>query len=78
MCNLGLEQYLLLWIRGSRILSAVLPVELGLMAVPDAAIAWTGKPLVYVTNFSGRSVAVVDSGDNLEVQHSAPRRKMSV
>lgn len=77
MPNSGLERYLLLWIRGSKTLSAVLLVELALMAVPDAAMAWTGKPLVYVTNFNGHSVAVVDSGDNLEVQQipvgSAPQ-----
>jgi YVTN family beta-propeller protein len=68
MRNLSLERYLILWIRIPKILSAVLLVELGLMAVPDAAMAWTGKPLVYVTNFSGNTVAVIDSGDNLEVQ----------
>jgi YVTN family beta-propeller protein len=68
MRNLSLERYLILWIRVPRILSAVLLVELGLMAVPDAAMAWTGKPLVYVTNFHDSTVAVIDSGDNLEVQ----------
>jgi YVTN family beta-propeller protein len=68
MRNLSLERCLNLWIRVRRILSAVLLVELGLMAVPDAAMAWTGKPLVYVTNFNGNTVAVIDSGDNLEVQ----------
>jgi len=68
MRNLSLERYLIFRTRVPRILSAVLLVELGLMAAPDAAMAWTGKPLVYVTSFIGGTVAVIDSGDNLEVQ----------
>lgn len=68
MRNLSPERCLILRILVPRILSAVLLVELGLMAVPEAAIAWTGKPLVYVTNHSNRTVAVIDSGDNLVVQ----------
>ena len=39
---------------------------LGAMAVASIALAWTGKPLAYVTNggFGDNTVSVIDTGDN--------------
>jgi YVTN family beta-propeller protein len=37
---------------------------LGAMAVVSSALAWTGKPLAYVTNSGNNTVSVIDTGDN--------------
>jgi YVTN family beta-propeller protein len=46
---------------------AMVIMGLGAMVWPSEAMAWTGQPLAYVTNFSGGTVSVIDTGDNMVV-----------
>jgi hypothetical protein len=48
--------------RYSPALWAILAMGLGAMARPSHGLAWTGKPLAYVTSSNG--ISVVDTGDN--------------
>jgi YVTN family beta-propeller protein len=43
-------------------------VGLILIALSPRVGAWTGKPLIYVSNYGANTIAVVDSGDSREVQ----------
>ena len=49
-------------VRFSPALWAILAIGLGAMATPGEGLAWTGKPLVYVTGSDG--ISVIDTGDN--------------
>jgi YVTN family beta-propeller protein len=52
-----------------RIVFTMLLVPIGMTVIPATAWAWTGKPLAYVPNELDESIGVIDTGDNLEVQH---------
>ncbi len=52
---------------GSAAVWALLVVGLGALAWPAEALAWTGQPLAYVTNFASNSVSVIDTGDDTVV-----------
>jgi YVTN family beta-propeller protein len=49
-------------VRFSPALWAILAIGLGAIARPGEGLAWTGKPLVYVTGSDG--ISVIDTGDN--------------
>jgi YVTN family beta-propeller protein len=48
--------------RYSPVLWAILAIGLGATVGPGQVLAWTGKPLAYVTSSSG--ISVIDTGDN--------------
>jgi YVTN family beta-propeller protein len=62
MQNSNLNGRRSLRVRYSPVLWAILAMGLGAMAKPGQALAWTGKPLAYVTSSDG--ISVIDTGDN--------------